>query len=148
MRARQISHLNSICAGTGYKDVIDMIFQLLTCYTEYTLSLSSIYFNTATRVVSPELEYHVKIGRCSRVVFHSSKLPNAAPQQHRNRPRPTDSRDDISVRFRHDFPRTTCLYGVKCQLPNCSQKIETSCYRCQETMIKTLKHECANIGYS
>ena len=56
MRARQINHLNSICAGTGYKDVIFMIFQLLTCYTEYTLSLSSIYFSTATGVVIPELD--------------------------------------------------------------------------------------------
>ena len=69
MRARQIDHLNPICAGTGHKHVIYMIFQLLTCYTDFTLSLSSIYFSTTTRVVIPELESHVKIGRCSRVVF-------------------------------------------------------------------------------
>ena len=73
MRARQNSHLNPICAGTGYKHVIDMIFQLLLYYTEYTLKPSSISFSTTTRVVVPELESHVKIGRCSRVVFHIVK---------------------------------------------------------------------------
>lgn len=90
MRARQFFHFDSICAITGYKDVIYMIFQRRTYYTDYTLNPSSIYFSTTTRVVIPELESHVKIGRCSRLEsLISSKGPNAALQQHENSPRAT-----------------------------------------------------------
>ena len=56
-----------------------------------------------------------------------------------------DLRGDISVRFTFEVLTEKCLYDVKCRFLDSSQKIETSCYLYRETIIKTLRHRCANL---
>ena len=146
VHARQaIFTINSIRAGTSYKDVIYMIFQLRTYYTNYTLNPSSIYFSTTTRVVIPESERHVKNGRCSRVchTLKGSKCGTTTTRKQTESDQPHAATSACVSDF--DFLRDECLYDVKCRFSNSSQKIETSCYLYRETIIKTLKHRCANI---